>query len=557
VILRLSRKRLSLLAAGALLAVPLVAAATPAVQAAPVGSASVSVSVDPTHIQVLTAALQNMKTNYAKFANFSPGPQDIFNYNIGNLWLKGIDGTGTTVAVIEGWDDPGIFAYIHVRDVRYGLPDPVIQTIFPSGPLPATCPPGMVALGSYGSCDAWVGELRLDVLAVHLIAPYAKIVISATPADSEITDDAASNVAPPEMMHALEYISANHVANVISISDGTGEGTYSFGNAQIHANDPGPLAAAAAGIPVTNATGDCGVVQNLAIANAQCNNTSPGPMTATWDDNPWVTAVGGSVPNVSRTDGTKLGPDPLWHVGGIFAEGAGFSAVYPRPSYQNGVARITGSPWRSVPDITMDSQDGTSESAPMTAGVLALATQLNGGRNVGPINPVLYGVLGPQGTRAGISDVVSGNNSVTDPQTGQVRVPGFTAGAGFDVASGWGTIDASTFVPALVSATRAFGEEVIARAEASFELTQLEHSIRLSGPIILPGATSTASDGGFLPGHPVKVAIDGTDVTTLTASDQGTVSYVIDPGALGLKPGHHVLTLQSMLITTTASFVSV
>jgi subtilase family serine protease len=554
VLLRLGRKRLSLLAAGILFAVPLVAAATPAAQAAPAGSASVS--VDPAHIQVLTAALQNMKTNYASFANFTPGPQDIFNYNIGNLWLKGIDGTGTTVAVIEGWDDPGIAAYIHVRDLRYGLPDPVIQTIFPSGPLPATCPPGMVALGSYGSCDAWVGELRLDVLAVHLMAPYAKIVISATPADSEITDDAASNVAPPEMMHALEYISANHLANVISISDGTGEGTYSFGNAQIHANDPGPLAAAAAGIPVTNATGDCGVVQNLAIANAQCNNTSAGPMTATWDDSPWVTAVGGSVPNVSKTDGTKLGPDPLWHVGGIFAEGAGFSAVYPRPSYQNGVARITGSPWRSVPDITMDAQDGTSESAPMTAGVLALATQLNDGRNVGPINPALYGVLGPQGARAGISDVVSGNNSVTDPQTGQVRVPGFTAGSGFDVASGWGTIDASTFVPALVAATRAFGQEVVARAEASFALTRLEHSIRLSGSIILPGATSTATDGGFLPGHPVKLAIDGTAVTTLTASDQGTVSYVIDPAALGLKAGHHVLTLQSMLITTTASFVS-
>ena len=151
-------------------------------------------------------------------------------------------------------------------------------------------------------------------------------------ADSEITDDPASNVAPPEMMHALEYISANHIANAISISDGTGEDTYAFGTAQIHANDPGPLAAAAAGIPVTNATGDCGVVQNLAIANAQCGTTSPGPATATWDDNPWVTAVGGTVPNVSKTDGSKLGPDPIWHEGGIFSEGAGFSAVFPRPS---------------------------------------------------------------------------------------------------------------------------------------------------------------------------------------------------------------------------------
>jgi subtilase family serine protease len=560
---RLLRRGLPILAAAALLTGPLVAAAqatasdaapaaTQATQAARIDGVALP-SVNPAHIKVLAAALKNMKANYKSFANFTPGPQDILDYNIGNLWLKGIDGSGTTVAVIEGWDDPNIASYIHTRDLRYGLPDPVIQTIFPSGPLPAQCPPGMVALGSYGSCDAWQGELELDVLAVHLIAPYAKIVISATPADSEITDDAASNVAPPEMMRALEYIGAHHVANVISISDGTGEDTYTFGQAQIHANDPGPLAAAAAGIPVTNATGDCGVVQNLAIANAQCGNTSPGPATATWDDNPWVTAVGGTVPNVSATTGAKLGPDPIWHEG-IFAEGAGFSAVFPRPAYQNGVARITRSPWRSVPDITMDAQDGTSESAPMVAGVLALATQLNHGRNLGPVNPVLYDVLGPRGSRAGLSDVVSGNNSVIDPN-GKVVVQGFTAARGFDVASGWGTVDASKFVPALVAA-QGSGLDQIARQQAARNLSQLEHSTRLSSGNIPPGGTSLVSGTGFLPGHPVKLAIDGQAVTTLTATSQGTVSYPVNPAALGLAAGHHVLTLQSMLITTTAGFSS-
>ena len=553
----LARGGLPLLAAAALLAGPLVASA----QAAPArtGGAeltSASPAVNPGHVEVLAAALKKMHKDYASFANVTPGPQDIFDYNIGSLWLKGIDGTGATVAVIEGWDDPGIAAFIHASDLRYGLPDPVIQTIVPSGPLPARCPAGMVVLGSYGSCAAWQGELELDVLTVHLIAPYAKIVISATPADSEIADDPASNVAPPEMMRALEYISAQYVANVISISDGTGEITYRFGDAQIHANDPGPLSAAAAGIPVLNATGDCGVVQNLAVANAQCGDTSKGPDTATWDDNPWVTAAGGSVPNVSATSGAKLGPDPLWHVGGIFSEGAGFSSVYPRPRYQDGVAPITGSPMRSVPDITMDSQDGTSESAPMVAGVLALATQLNHGRNLGPVNPVLYDVLGPLGSRAGISDVVSGNNSVTDPKTGKVLVPGFTAGPGFDVASGWGTIDASTFVPALVAATEATGLDLIARNHASRELSRLEHGIRLSAGDIPAGGTSSVSGTGFLPRHPVRLAIDGTMVTTLTASDRGTVSYVLDPAALGLAPGHHVLTLQGMLITTTASFRS-
>jgi len=57
--------------------------------------------------------------------------------------------------------------------------------------------------------------------------------------------------------------------------------------------------------------------------------------------------VGGSVPNVSTTSGAKLRPDPLWHAGGIFSEGAGFSSVYPRPRYQDGVARRTGSRMRS------------------------------------------------------------------------------------------------------------------------------------------------------------------------------------------------------------------
>jgi hypothetical protein len=139
-----------------------------------------------------------------------------------------------------------------------------------------------------------------------------------------VTDDAASQVAPPEMMEALEHIASGHLANVISISDGTGESTYRRGAAEITAQDPGELAAAAAGIPVLVATGDCGVLQNLAVANGQCEDTSAGPDTAAWDDSPWVTAVGGSVPNLNLL-GKRVGPDPVWHVAGVFSEGAGYS----------------------------------------------------------------------------------------------------------------------------------------------------------------------------------------------------------------------------------------
>ena len=146
--------------------------------------------------------------------------------------------------------------------------------------------------------------------------------------------------------------------------------------------------------------------------------------------------------------------------------------------------------------------------------------------------------------------MVSGNNSVIDPQTGQVLVQGFTVAPGFDVASGWGTVDASTFVPALVAATRASDLARSARIQASRELGRLEHSVKLSPG---SGGTTSVSSTGFLPQHPVKLAIDGTVITTLTADDSGVVSYTLNPAALGLKPGHHVLTLRGMLITTTAS----
>jgi subtilase family serine protease len=501
-------------------------------------------------IKRLTAALAYMQKHYKTLAGSTPGVQDIYDYGIGSLWRKGIDGAGTTIAVIEGWNLGNIGQVVAGFDKQLDLPaPPSLRTIYPAGPLPKKCPPGMVKLGSYGSCAAWGGELALDVVTAHMIAPYAKIVISATPADSEVTDDPASNVAPPEMMKALEVIARQHLANVISISDGTGETTYRYGRAQVLANSPGELAAAAAGVPVLVATGDCGVVQNLAVASGQCEDTSATPDTAAWDDSPWVTAVGGSVPDFSFTAPQRLGPDPLWNIGGLFSEGAGFSSVFTRPGYQNGVARITGSPMRSVPDITMDAQDGTSEAAPMLAGVLSLATQLNGG-DIGPVNPVLYRELGPAGARAGISDVVSGNDSVI--RNGKLAVPGFTAGRGFDVASGWGTVYAPRFVPSLVAATKQTAQERAARGQARDELTRLERRS------ILLSRTNTGSfyllASGFLPAHPVRLSIDGKFVARLIANPLGDVTYMIDPALRHLARGRHAVTLGGMLIAEVAGF---
>ena len=67
---------------------------------------------------------------------------------------------------------------------------------------------------------------------------------------------------------------------------------------------------------------------------------------------------------------------------------------------------------------------------------------------LGNINPHLYS-LGLLRTHlrqpTGIQDITHGDNSFNG-------VSGFIASPGYDLASGWGTIDAAEFVPALASA---------------------------------------------------------------------------------------------------------
>ncbi len=87
----------------------------PILGSSPAGISNSAAAPTPTpprkqQIRVLKRVLHGMQKNYAKYANETPGPQDIMDYGIGSLWLKGIDGAGTTVAVIEGWKDSHIAA---------------------------------------------------------------------------------------------------------------------------------------------------------------------------------------------------------------------------------------------------------------------------------------------------------------------------------------------------------------------------------------------------------------------------------------------------------------
>ena len=172
---------------------------------------------------------------------------------------------------------------------------------------------------------------------------------------------------------------------------------------------------------------------------------------------PLVTAVGGTQLHLDAW-GNHTAPDNVWNdtalLGSPAAGGGGISTVFPRPFYQNGVARTTGG-GRGVPDVSMSGAvdggaevylgftstyeavtpgwytiGGTSESTPEFAGIVAIADQA-AHRDLGWLNPELYG----RGA-SGLTDITSGNNSVsftnpsTDPYPGAHTVTGFNAAPG-------------------------------------------------------------------------------------------------------------------------------
>lgn len=356
-------------------------------------------------------------------------PKDTQAYGVPALWNQGTTGQGTTIALIESFGDPDVQSFISSYDEKYGLPTANVSTITPAGALPTCTDDNAEQTG----CRDWVGETDLDVAMVHAMAPQANIVIVASP-----VNETQGFAGLPEMMVGINYVVKHKLADVISMSLGTTEETFPTLNS-VKTLLPAFNRAAKAGIPITVSTGDTGATGNTIDSSYQGEKVYPFRCVSFPADVPSVVGVGGTV--VSWADGARTQPDQL-----IGFSGAGLSKVFKRPAYQNSVAKITGSKKRSIVDITMDGASGTSQSSPLFAGVLALVKQ-NVRGPLGNVNAALYGVVGPKGTKSGVVDVTKGDNSYAG-------VPGFTATKGYDVASGWGTVNGPKFVPALAKALR-------------------------------------------------------------------------------------------------------
>jgi subtilase family serine protease len=368
-------------------------------------------------------------------------------YGAPTLWNEGDTGQGTSIATVVSFGDPNIDAVMAQYDQDNGLPPVQVTQLQPAGAVPTCDSLKNTNPTTYQDCLGWRGEVDLDVESMHEIAPSAHILVVATP-----VDETEGMTGFPEMMTAIDYLRVHKLVNGIYLATYTAEGDFSSPQEITQDLDPTFQRADKAGISLVMASGDRGpTVQEL-------DGTTDYPYRMpTWPgSDPYATSVGGTqfygesqgAPYPASPAARLQHPDSLWNSNDGYASSSGVSGIYQRPSWQNGVKQITGSSMRAYPDIAMHGTSGTSEAAPLFLGVLALAVEMNHGHNLGLVNSAIYRTLGPAGLKDGVQDVTTGNNT---PPSG--TVPGYAAGPGYDIASGWGTVgDISVFVPALVKA---------------------------------------------------------------------------------------------------------
>ncbi|MGP8247418.1 MAG: protease pro-enzyme activation domain-containing protein [Bryobacteraceae bacterium] len=362
-------------------------------------------------------------------------------YDLTPLAQAGLDGTGQSIAVVGESD-------ILTSD---------LTTFRAHFGLPANSPKFVL----YGADPGYTGaqlEGNLDLEWASAIAPKATIYY----------------VYGSDAFGALAYAVDENIAPIVSVS-------YSGCEVDFAPTGWEPLGqqANAEGITILAASGDSGA--------AGCDAQDSQPLATLGRSVqfpavlPEVTGMGGSqfaegtgtywsATNAAATQGSALSyiPETAWNQsssGGLAATGGGASRLYSKPAWQTGLG-VPNDSARDVPDLALSaaghdayliyytgslySVGGTSCATPTMAGILALLNQhqIKQGRQSAPglgnINPQLYRLA--QNSPTAFHDIVSGNNIVScaqgSPDCGAGSF-GYTAGPGYDLATGLGSIDAN------------------------------------------------------------------------------------------------------------------
>jgi subtilase family serine protease len=326
-----------------------------------------------------------------------------FNFVVGGRDFKA-DGTGQTIAIVDAGYDPDIFNDLNAFDQSFGLaPPPNFSYMLAPGAE-------SYFSGANASLKAdWVEETALDVEWAHAIAPGASILL-----------EGAASQNPSDLVSAVDWVRHQPGVSVVSMSWGFPESTSYIQYDSVFTTPAGHV-----GVTFVAAAGDSGYF----------NSRTETQIGVSWPaSDPNVLSVGGTSLHLSA-NGSYAG-ESAWTDGG-----GGLSQLYAEPSYQYGVQ---GTGVRTVPDVSYDADPntgfaiydteaggwtdvgGTSAGAPQWAALIAIANEGRSLVNLLPLDgpsqtlPALYGFS------SDFNDVTSGSN-------------GYSAGRGYDVATGLGT----------------------------------------------------------------------------------------------------------------------
>ncbi len=483
-------------------------------------------------------------------------PDDLATiYDIAPLYNAGTNGTGQKM-VIAGQ------TAINMSDIStfrstYNLPVNNPQTLL----VPGSKNPGVQ------SASGDLAEADLDLEWSGAVARNATIIFV-------YSNDALTSV---------QYAIDQKLAPVVSVSYGSCEletpssDVTSFQQWGQQANAQGMTWLAASG---DDGGADCGDTQNPGLSV-----DLPGAL-------PYVTSMGGTefvegsgtywAPTNGANGASALSyiPETAWNDsaldGSPSASGGGASVLFTKPSWQTAPG-VPSDNARHVPDISMSASadhdgyyvytggslqvfGGTSVSAPSFAGVTVLLNQALGSSGVGNINPNLY-ALASAGWSSGVfHDITTGNNIVTipcsrrSPNCGTTPV-GFSAGAGYDQATGLGTVDAYKLIAAWSGGT-------VTPPVTPTPITTVTLHSNLSAvapnQIVYLTATLTSTDG-TTPLGSVSFAIDGASLGTaaLTGSaGTATATMAVNGSALPIGPGTVTATYNNSSSSVAVSVAS-
>ena len=283
-----------------------------------------------------------------------------------------------------------------------------------------------------GSTSPWQATLEEvgDTEIVHAVAPAATLRVVLVP--SKTTADMVAGL----------RLAVSHT-DVASISAALGE--HYFTKAQVAKVHSILLGAEAHHVTVVAATGDSAWYSDPVFGGPGVKEVS---LPAS---DPLVLGVGGTTLTANPSTGAYIS-ETAWE-----PSGGGFSHLYARPSYQEGVPGISKS--RGVPDVAGDAggpgsvarvvvsggvaslvwPGGTSDSAPLWGGIAALADQY-AHHDLGFINPAIYRIGLSSSYRRAFHDITTGSN-------------GYPAVPGWDPVTGWGTPNVQALVPLLAHST--------------------------------------------------------------------------------------------------------